>query len=121
MTFDQLKQYVGARLDELTTLSVYGKMPGEEKAFPYLVYKFPSSSYQWNDRNDWIVEIDYWDNKQDSTTILAAAEAVKTGFNLYWQSEITGFYRSDLIFAGEIPDTNPNISRFQQRYLLKVR
>ncbi len=121
MTFKNLKKYVGARIDELTTINVYAKNAPEEAVFPYIVFKFPSSSYPYN-REDKIVEIDYWDNKQDSTTILDQSDLVKKGFNLYWQTEGSdGFYRSDIIFEGEIPDTDPNMSRIQQRYLLKVR
>jgi len=122
VTFDQLKQYVGARLDELTSIGVYSKSPGEEKSFPYLVYKFSATSFLWQGREDKIVDIDFWDNKRDSSDILTASNLVKKGFNLYWQSEgVNGFYRSDIIFEGEIPDSDPNISRIQQRYLLKVR
>lgn len=121
MTFKNLKKYVGARIDELSTLNVYSKVAPEKAVFPYIVFRFVSSSYPWN-REDKIVEIDYWDNKQDSDVIMTQSDLVKKGFNLYWQSEGTdGFYRSDIIFEGEIPDTDPNISRIQQRYLLKVR
>lgn len=121
MTFKNLKKYVGARLDELTTLSIYSKNAPENASFPYVVFKFPSTSFPYNKWDKKIVEIDFWDNKQDSSAILDASDLIKVGFDLYWQSEgSNGFYRSNIIFEGEIPDTNPNMSRIQQRYLLTV-
>lgn len=121
MTFQKLKEYVGARLDALTTISIYSKEAPENAVFPYVVFSFPSSSITYNLRDDRICELNFWDDSYDSSGIQTAIEAIKAGFNLYWQTESSGFYRSDLIFEGEIPEVRPNITRYQQRYLLKVR
>lgn len=124
MTFSNLKKLVGDRINELTTLDIYGKQAPNNKdsvSYPYVVYLLGASSYPWINRSDWILTIDIWDNKQDSSTISAAADAIKAGFNLFWYSGTEGYYKSEITFMAEIPDVNPNISRIQQRYLIKVR
>lgn len=121
MTFEYLKQYANARIDELTSINVYSKKASEDAVFPYIVTMLTSSSNEIRLRDDWIMELDFWDNTNDSTIIIAQADLVKAGFNYYWQSETEGFYQSHIIFDSEIPTGVQNLSRVQQRYLLKVR
>jgi len=125
MDFNYLKQYVGARLDELTTIGVHSKQAPETipgvSSFPYLIYLLSSSSWETRKRGDWICEIDFWDDQNDSSAIITAAEAIKAGFDYYWQSETQGYYQSHLEFYSEIPTGIPEMSRINQRYLLKVR
>lgn len=119
----KLKQYIYDRLKSLTTIQVYdGKIPSnaDEISFPYVVFKIPSSAFDDTSAIR-ICELDYWDNTNDDSEILQAAEDVKTGFNKYWETQIDGFYKSDIDFEGEIETENKNISGWNQRYILKVR
>jgi hypothetical protein len=121
VTFDKLKQYANARIDELISIDLYSKLAPEDATFPYVVTNLSSSSNEIRNRTDWIIDIDFWDNTNNSSIIIAQADLVKAGFNYYWQSETEGFYQSHIVFEGEIPTSIPNMSRIQQRYLLKVR
>lgn len=124
VTFDKLKQYANARIDELISIVVYSKLAPEDPAaltFPHCITNFSSSSNEVRNRSDWIMELDFWDNTNDSSAIIAAADLVKAGFDYYWQSESEGYYQSHIIFNAEIPTGVQNLSRIQQRYLLKVR
>lgn len=126
MEISRLKYYISQRLLNLTSINVYnGKVP-DNASFPYLVFKFFSSSHTVRHRKDWILEIDFWNDSNDDTSILEAAENVKTGngevigLDSSTQNESEGFYYANIDFEGEILDTEPNISRFNQRYILKV-
>lgn len=121
MTFDKLKQYANSRIDELISINLYSKLAPETATFPYVVTNLSSSSNEIRNRTDWIIDVDFWDNTNNSSIIIAQSDLVKAGFNYYWQSETEGFYQSHIIFEGEIPTGTPNMSRIQQRYLLKVR
>lgn len=120
----KLKKYVYDRLDSLTSITVYdGKIPSnnDDIVFPYLVYKIPNGTPDDNNKILYMCEIDYWNNTNDDSTILTASKDVKAGFDHYWENQSDGFYTSNLDFEGEIEDTNKNISRISQRYILKVR
>ncbi|MFX1499416.1 MAG: hypothetical protein ACFFDH_00475 [Promethearchaeota archaeon] len=121
MDLDSLKEYIGDRIEELTSLTAYSKQANEGASYPYVIFILSSSSFPVRNRQDWICEIDFWDDTNDSSVIAAKAELLKAGFNYYWQSETEGFYQSHIIFEGEIPTGTPDISRINQRYLLKVR
>lgn len=121
MTFSNLKKLFGDRVNALTTLSVNSKTANVNQTYPFLDFIFESTSFPYGNLEHKIVTVDYWDNKKDSSTITAQADLIKAGLNWYWYSGAEGFYRSEIIFEGEIIDENPNISRYQQRYLLKVR
>jgi len=130
MEIDKLEYYVGERLKTLTDIQVYNKKVPDNKIFPYLVYKFYTCNYAVRHRKDWILEIDYWQDSNDDTDILEAAITVKNGrtvaevdyvgLNNSTQNETEGFYQCTAEFEGSIPDTEPNISRYNQRFILKV-
>lgn len=132
MTLKQLKPYIYTRLNSLSGITVFdGKAP-ETAIFPYLVFKFPASNFNFRTRTDRILEIDFWDNTNDDSDILTASTQVKDGkfdehgiltvpgLNYSYQKETSGFYRAYIDFEGEIPDTSPEISRIQQRYILNI-
>ena len=127
-----LKTYIQSRLENLVNIDVHDNEPSGLSPFPYLVFKLPSGTPEVGNRIDRILEIDYWDNSLDKTNILEVAKIVKsgkyvngtltvTGFDYGWQCEAEGFYRSYLDFEGEIPDTDKNIYRINQRYILICR
>jgi hypothetical protein len=115
----KLKEYIYARLNECG-IQVYSLRVPLNGIYPCIVFSFPSSSMEGN-REDKILELNFWDDSSDDSNILIASEYIKSALNYTWQSEIEGFYQCYLDFEGEIPDTESNISRIQQRYLLKVR
>lgn len=121
MPFEYLEQYFGARIDELTTLDVYNsKLPINED-YDFVSFFIGSSDFPIRARGDYIATLDYWTDTESSINIIQQANLVKVGLNYYWQSESQGFYQSHIIFEGRIIDEKPNVRRFQQRYLLKVR
>ena len=130
MEIDKLEYYIGERLKNLTDIQVYNKKTSDNKVFPYLVYKFYACNYTVRHRKDWILEIDYWQDSNDDTDILEASINVKNGrtvdevdyvgLNNSTQNETEGFYQCHIDFEGSIPDTEPNISRYNQRYIIKL-
>lgn len=126
MEIDRLKYYIAQRLNELSPINMYDSKPLGD--MPYGVFKFYTCNYAVRHRKDWILEIDYWDDNTDDSTVLSAAIAVKNGdeeeeiigLNNSTQDETEGFYQCTIEFEGEIPDTEQNISRYNQRYILKV-
>jgi len=128
----ELKYYISQRLVNLSGINVYDLNAPNNAEFPYLVYKFTSSSNTERKRIDWILELDYWDNTNDDTDILLAVKKVKNGIydgdelivpglDYSYQYETEGFYQCFEEFQGEIPQPESNISRMNQRFLLKVR
>lgn len=118
MDFDKLKKAVYARINGLLTQSVYTKQAPENATYPYCVIKFPSSSSDLLWKQTWIIELDFWDNTNDSSTITAMSNTVKQGLNAYWTdgtSEGVAF-RTYLDFEGELPTDLPELSRINQRY-----
>lgn len=131
MTLSELKLYVKARLVALSGITVYDGEADSEETFPYLCFHFPSTSFQYRNKDDRIMEIDYYNDSNDDTEILAAAEKVKNGTTVgvetvygldkSFQDESEGFYRCNIEFEGEIPTQEKNTCRFNQRYLFEVR
>ncbi|MGD8306924.1 MAG: hypothetical protein PVF17_09735 [Ignavibacteria bacterium] len=121
MTFDNLQKYVIARIKELVTITVCQEEAGEFDDYPYLIVKFPSADFRIRKRGDYICEVDFWDNTNNKDTIIAQSDALKAGFDYYWQSETGGFYTSFIIFEGGILAGKENMCRIQQRYILKAR
>jgi len=123
---DKLKYYIAQRLTSLTSINVYNEKVPDGATFPYLVFKFPASSHVVRHRKDWILEMDYWSNSYDDTDILQAAIYVKSGtdsvvgLDSSTQCEIEGFYYCNIDFEGEIPTDESNMSRYNQRFLIKV-
>jgi hypothetical protein len=117
MDFSELKKAVYNRINTLLTQNVYVKQAPENASYPYAVIKFPSSSKGVLWKQDWIIEIDFWDDTNDSTTVMTMSNAVKEGFDAYWADETNINYRTYLDFEGEFPTDIPGMSRINQRYL----
>lgn len=130
MDLDKLEYYIGQRLLTLTDIAVYNTKAPDDKTFPYVVFKFEACNYNFENRADWILELDFWNDSNDDTDIIDASITVKKGrtvdevdyigLDKSTQNESEGFYKCDIDFEGKIPDTEPNISRFNQRYLIKL-
>lgn len=127
MTFAKFKQYIGEKIDAATTINVYATKPPSDAVFPYCVYKLKNINNDNLIMEKWLCEIDYWnksasnEDEIDSTTILTAVEAVKAVIHKGWQVESDGFFKTYLDFADEIPDDEPGIYRFHQRYYIELR
>jgi hypothetical protein len=117
MDFKELKKAVRNRIDSLLTQNVYTKQAPEKAIFPYAVIKFPSSSKDVLWKQDWIIEIDFWDNTNDSSIVMEMSNNVKEGFDAYWADEKNINYRTYLEFEGEFPTEIPEMSRINQRYM----
>lgn len=116
-----LKKAIGDWITELTSgIGVCSKVP-KKKVYPYIHFKFSSSSEMVRGRDDIIMECDFWDDSEESETIADQAELVKDGLHHGWYSDTNGFFHMYLDFYADIPDTTPNMSRIQQRYIIKVR
>ncbi|MGD9276508.1 MAG: hypothetical protein PVJ67_05025 [Candidatus Pacearchaeota archaeon] len=130
MELIELKTYVKERLENLSNINVYDTKVPDEATFPYLVYKFNACNYLVRERKDWILELNFWNDSYDDSEILQAAEYVKNGrtegeteyigLNISTQNESEGFYYCHIDFESEIEDPEPNITRYNQRYILKV-
>lgn len=130
MEINKLEYYIGERLKTLTDITVFNRKASNTSIFPYLVYKLASCNYTVRHRKDWILEVDYWQDSSDDTVILQEAINVKNGrtkdgieyigFNNSTQDEVEGFYQCTIDFEGSILDPEADISRYNQRYILKV-
>ena len=130
MEIDRLAYYISQRLVSLTDINVYnGKVP-DKASYPYLVFKFIASSHNIRHRKDWILELDYWEDSNNISKILTAAINVKNGrivedtdyigLNNSTQCETEGFYYCNIDFEAELPPLEPKMSRYNQRFLVKV-
>lgn len=117
MDFDLLKKAVKARIEALVTQEVYKDEAEDNATYPYIIIKYPSSSNPFLWKQDWIIELDFWDNTSDDEVITSMSNTVKEGFNGYWQSSTGIAFRTYLDFEGEFPTDIPNMSRINQRYL----
>lgn len=121
MTRNNLKKILGDWITELTNnIGVVTKTP-KKFSYPYIQISLNSSSNEVRLRDDIIVDIDFWNNSDSSEFISNQAELVKIGLNYAYYSDDNGFFQSHIIFEGDIMQDTPNMSRLQQRYLLKVR
>jgi len=130
MELSKLKYYISQRLLNLTDILVYNGKAPDDKVFPYVVFKFESCNYTVRQRKDWVLTLDFWQDSTDDTDILQAAENIKNGrsvgendyigLNNSTQNESEGFYKCEIDFEGEIPDTENDISRYNQRYIVKL-
>lgn len=121
MNLKSLKKYIKARLTIATSLPVYSITAPPNAECPYVIFKFSSMSKDTSNRDDRILETEYWDDKMDDTDILTASENARVAFDYTWQNETEGFFTAYLDWEGEIPDVDSNISRIGQRYLIKAR
>lgn len=122
MNLKSLKTYIKSRLQTASGLSVHSVNAPPNASCPYIVFKFNSLSTDvCPNRDDRVLEIEYWDDKMDDTDILNASELVRKSFDYSWQNETEGFFTMYLDWEGEIPDIDTNISRIGQRYIIKAR
>jgi hypothetical protein len=119
--YNQLKKVIGDLLTDCTSgISIYNKTP-KKASYPYIFYSFSGSSYETRLRGDFFLEVEFWDNREDTERTEPQAENVKNSLDFGYYNDKNGFFHSYIDFYAEIPEQTPNVSRIQQRYLLKVR
>lgn len=130
LELDKLEEYVLERLKNLTDISVYNTDVPSNKTYPYVVMAFVPCSYNVRHRKDWQLELNFWDNKKNNSDLIQASIDIKNGkvvddveiigMNNSTQVENEGFYVSNIEFESPIPEPEPDICRYNQRYLIKV-
>jgi len=98
---------------------VYFETAEDEATFPYAVYRLPTSTSIGNNdyaRQDFILEIDVWDNVPDATRIETLADRIDVAINN--QRVRTNLVALKIYRIGRlnIPDPNSDIRRRQLRY-----
>jgi hypothetical protein len=130
LELDKLEEYVLQRLKNLTDISVYNTDVPSNKTFPYVVMMFTPCSYNVRHRKDWQLELNFWDNKKNNSDLIQASINIKNGrvvddveykgLNNSTQVEDEGFYVANIEFESPISEPEPDICRYNQRYLIKV-
>lgn len=118
MTLLELKTLITQKLNSVVDIPVYAK---QAIGYPCVVYTLSGLDNIVRNREEFILEVNFWNDSLDDTILLTAYEQVKSVFDYAWGTGTTGFFQSHLIWSGEIPDIEVNICRLQQRYLVKVR
>lgn len=118
MTLQELKTLTYTKLKNAVNIPVYSK---NAINYPCIVYTLLGLDSNVKNREEFILEIDFWNDSEDDSALLTAYEQIKSVFNYAWETGTTGFLQSYLIWSGEIPEIETHVSRLQQRYQLKVR
>jgi hypothetical protein len=116
----ELQKFIIAELRKIHP-RVYQEWAPEGAVSPYVVYRMPTSNEAgW--REDFILEIDVWDQPANGSTVAlqTLADAIDRTFNRMrytgngWSTRI---YRINRLM---VPDPNPTIRRRQLRYELRT-
>lgn len=95
--------------------------------FPYITFRLPSS-FNTNPSEDFTLEVDTWDDKEDTTALETLADSIDgdgdslnpTGLDkktIVSNGLTATFYREA---RGEIEDDDPRINRRQLRYRVRT-
>lgn len=114
-----LLQHIYGKLSSVHPSTYLEKAP-KGTSFPYVTFNMPTS-IEDDYREDFILEIDIWDNKPNDTTML---ETITTNID----TELNRKYENNSIFQCSIyrinrlmiPDPNESIRRRQLRYQVKT-
>jgi len=97
----------------------YSEQAPKKANFPYVVYSFPNS-FSKEGQEVFILDIDIWDNQEDTTALETLASSVWKGLNrLHYIDENIQFsiYQSSRL--PELEDDNPAIKRRKLIFELK--
>lgn len=115
-----LQKFIVAELKKIHS-RVYQEWAPQGAVFPYVVYRLPvSNPSEW--REDFILEIDVWDQPADGSTVTlqTLADSIDRALNRLrytgdgWNTRI---YRINRLM---VPDPDPTIRRRQLRYELRT-
>lgn len=108
---------------------VYFREAPENAVYPYVVYNLPSSIENYSNREDFILEIDFWDNSNLTTVIDTLVGSVDGDGDI---SSPTGLHRKLIYVDGTISaklyrearlvidDEDKRIEHRQLRYLMQT-
>lgn len=92
----------------------------EPPQLPYLVYSLPDSITQ-GFREDFSLEVNGWDENTDTTpleVIMDTVDKVLHGYNHYEENVLAAIIKRE--GRHRVPDTDPNIIRRQNIYVVKT-
>jgi len=106
---------------------VFFRRAPKDAVYPYVVYDLPSDGYV-GAGDDYGLEIDLWDDKQDTMDLENLADSIEgdgdflnpTGLNqstVYYNGCYATFYKENRY---PVPDEEESINRIQLRYRAKV-
>lgn len=98
---------------------VHLELAPQEEQYPFIVFRLPSS-VENEQREDFIVEVDIWDNSADTTALENLTSAVDKALDRlrFNNTQVqTCLYRMNRLM---VPDTDPQIRRRRLRYQAKT-
>src|SRR5690606_23896298 len=112
-------------VEQLTAIHprVYLEWAPQGATYPLVVYQLPTSDEVIERREDFILEVDVWDQPEDGSTIASQnlSDRIDQAFNRLSYTDAGGwssrFYRVNRLM---IPDPDPNIRRRQLRYEIRT-
>lgn len=93
---------------------------GQPPSFPYAVFKIPNSVDLETDRQDFVLEIDIWDNQTDTArleTLTSSIDKKLHKLRYLDSNQLLIFQRTNRLM---IPDPDVKIKRRQLRYIIKT-
>lgn len=117
----ELLKVINTKLRSVTSRSYFDIAPNQAE-FPYVTYRLPVSNdidgCPNGNREDFILEIDIWDNITDTTRLETLAQQIDDEMQRtheYNSNVAVSFYRLNRLM---LPDTDQTINRRQLRYRL---
>ncbi len=113
------------RIKEVTQKVYFNSIPpkapttGNQVTFPYVVYRIPTST-EWELKEDFILEVDIWDNNQNVIRLEQLTQRVDDKLNKWNHVDDNYFIRVSRINRLMLDDLESKIYRRQLRYLVKV-
>lgn len=91
---------------------VYLEYAPTDAVFPYVIYDLPSSYAGDSDREDFVLEIDVWDNSKDTTVLETLSGSIDGNGDIF---NPTGLNRKNIYVDGKLAATCYREARFMIR------
>ena len=115
----ELHKYVFETLSAINS-KCYLEKAKDSAVCPYIVFRFPTSVDDFQ-KEDFILEVDVWDNLSDTTRLEALVTSIDTALHSlkYYESGVlqTCIYRLNRLM---LPDPDEKLRRRQLRYICKT-
>lgn len=115
---NNLLEYIFTKLSE-TQKPVYFEIAPQKASLPYIVFKLPNSVTVESDRMDYVLQIDLWDNKADTSALETLTSDIDKSLYRLQYMDATQFIKFERESRLMIPDPDPTIKRRQLRYTVK--
>jgi hypothetical protein len=113
-----LLPYLFTKLSEAQK-PVYFEIAPSTAVFPYIVFKLPNSVNVESDRQDYVLQVDVWDKKADTTPLEALTSLVDSKLYKHEHLDANQFLKFERENRLMIPDPDTSIKRRQLRYTVK--